>query len=74
MAFNKGGNYASTDKFGNRYKVVGCKDKKGTGFPVGYLEINGKLFKLEPSPANKDGVEVWIRVTEMKKQQQNRGF
>ena len=58
----------STDKFGNPYQVIGCKDKNGSGFPKGYVELGGKLYKLEPSPAQKDGVETWIRVTQMKKQ------
>jgi hypothetical protein len=56
------------DKFGNEVTVIGCKDKKGTGFPKGYFEWKGQLFKVEPSTAKKDGVEVWIRVTAMKKQ------
>lgn len=55
------------DKFGNKYIVVGCKDKKDNGFPVGYVELGSKLYKLEPSPANKDGVHTWIRVTQVKK-------
>mgnify|MGYP000364261049 CR=1 FL=1 len=59
---------ASLDKFGNKYTVVGCKDKKGDGFPKGYIELSGKLYKLEPSKSNKEGVDVWIRVTEVKKQ------
>ncbi|MGL3000510.1 hypothetical protein [Flavobacterium sp. RSSB_23] len=58
----------STDKFGQKYQVVGCKDKKGTGFPKGYVELGGKLYRLEPSNSNKDGVEMWIRVTAVKKQ------
>lgn len=57
----------STDRFGQAYQVIGCKDKKGTGFPKGYIELKGKLYKLEPSNANKDGVDMWIRVTEVKK-------
>lgn len=61
----------SVDKFGNSYAVVSCKDKKGTGFPKGFIEIKGKLYKLEPSPSQKEGVDMWIRVTEMKKQNSN---
>lgn len=57
-----------TDRFGNPYQVIGCRDKKGNGFPVGYVELGGKLYKLEPSPAKKDGVEAWIKVTHVKKQ------
>lgn len=54
------------DKFGNKYAVIGCKDKKGTGYPKGYFTVKGKTFKLEPSPAEKDGVDMWIRITEVK--------
>lgn len=57
----------STDRFGNAYQVVGCRDKKGSGFPVGYVELGGKLYKLEPSPANKEGVDMWVKVTAVKK-------
>ncbi|UUF13244.1 MULTISPECIES: hypothetical protein [Flavobacterium] len=57
-----------TDRFGNPYQVVGCRDKKGNGFAFGYVELGGKLYKLEPSPANKEGVEMWIKVTAVKKQ------
>lgn len=58
----------STDRFGNPYQVIGCKDKKGNGFPSGYVELGGKLYKLEPSSSNKEGVDMWIRVTQVKKQ------
>lgn len=61
----------NTDKFGQSYQVIGCKDKKASGFPKGYVELGGKLYKLEPSKADKDGVEVWIRVTAVKKQTQS---
>ena len=60
--------YVSTDKFGQKYQVIGCKDKKGTGFPKGYITLKGKLYKLEPSKSNKDGIEMWIRCTEVKNQ------
>jgi hypothetical protein len=61
----------STDRFGNKYQVIGCKDKKETGFPKGYIELGNKLYKLEPSKANKDGIDVWIKVTEVKKRSTN---
>lgn len=60
-----------TDKFGNPYIVVGCKDKKGTGFPKGYVELGGKLYKLEPSDSQKEGTAMWIRVTRVNKNRQN---
>ena len=58
------------DRFGNPSALVGCKPNKN-GFPVGYIEIGGKLFKLEPSQSNKEGVAAWIRVTQM--QRRDRG-
>ena len=64
----------STDKFGNPYQVIGMKDKKGTGFPKGYVELCGKLYKIEVSDSKKDGVEAWVRVTQVKKQSQNRSM
>lgn len=59
------------DRFGNPYQIVGCRDKKGTGFSKGYVELGGKLYKLEPSSANKEGVDTWIKVTKVNKQPQN---
>jgi hypothetical protein len=62
----------STDKFGNPYQLVSCKDKKGTGvFCSGYIELGGKLYKVEPSIAQKDGVMMWVRITAMKKRPTN---
>lgn len=58
----------STDRFGNPYQLIGCKDVKGTGFSKGYIELGGKLYKLEPSPASKEGVDFWIKVTQVKAQ------
>lgn len=58
----------STDRFGNAYQVIGCRDKKGTGFPYGYVELGGKLYKIEPSESKKDGVDMWVKITAVKKQ------
>jgi len=63
--------FIKNDRFGNPFQVIGCKDKKGNGFSVGYVELKGQLYKLEPSPATKDGVEHWIKVTAVKKQTQH---
>lgn len=61
--------FIKTDRFGQAYQVIGCKpSKKNEAFCAGYVELGGKLYKLEPSVANKDGVAVWIRVTAVKKQ------
>ncbi|MEA9415918.1 hypothetical protein [Flavobacterium sp. PL02] len=64
----------STDRFGNPYQLVGCKDKKGTGFYSGYMELGGKLYKIEPSPANKEGVGYWVKVTLVKKRPAHSGM
>lgn len=64
---------AQNDRFGNPQVVVGLKDKKGTGFPKGYIEIKGTLYKITTSPSNKDGVHEWVTLTQMSKQN-NRGF
>ena len=55
------------DRFGNKYIIVGCKENKN-GFAVGYAEIGGKLYKIEPSSANKDGIKAWVKLTQIKKQ------
>ena len=57
----------STDRFGNPYQLISCKGNKN-GFPVGYITLGGKLYKIEPSPAQKDGVLFWVKVTAIKKQ------
>lgn len=57
----------STDRFGNPYQLIGCKDKKGKGFASGYVELGGKLYKIEPSEATKEGVMFWVKITAVKK-------
>ena len=64
--------YVSKDRFGNNYLVVGLKDN-GKGFPRGYVEIKGTLYKLEYSDSKKEPVLCWIRFTEMPKQRKS-GF
>lgn len=56
------------DRFGNEYTLVGLKDKRSTGYGKGYIEIKGQLYKLEHSPANKEGYTGWVKVTKLKKQ------
>lgn len=55
------------DRFGNEYILVGCKDKKGTGYGKGYFEMGGKLYKVEPSEANKEGYTHWVKITKVNK-------
>ena len=59
--------FIQNDRFGNPYQIIGCRDKKGSGFSKGYIELGGKLYKLEPSEAQKEGVEFWVKVTQVKK-------
>jgi hypothetical protein len=65
---------AQLDRFGNEQVVVGMKDKKGTGFPKGYIEINNQLYKITTSASNKEGVAGWVTLTKMKKNQGGNGF
>jgi len=62
--------YVKTDRFGQSYQVIGCKENKN-GFPVGYVELGGKLYKLEPSDSKNEKYESWIKVTAVKKQNRN---
>jgi hypothetical protein len=63
--------FINTDRFGQPFQVIGCKDKKDNGFCAGYVELGGKLYKLEPSTASKDGVAMWVKVTQVKKRNNN---
>lgn len=62
--------FIKNDRFGNPYQVIGLKDNKN-GYPVGYVELGGKLYKLEPSESQKEGVSSWLKVTQVKKQAQH---
>lgn len=55
-----------TDRFGNAYQLVGCKPNKN-GFSVGYAELGGKLYKIEPSEASKEGISHWVKITKVDK-------
>jgi hypothetical protein len=66
---------AQKDRFGNDYVLVSCKDKKGTGFAKGYVEIGNALFKVEPSEATSGKVDskgnpvlYWVKLTKVPKQ------
>jgi hypothetical protein len=63
-------NRISTDRFGNAYQLIGCKPNKA-GFSVGYIELGGKLYKIEPSEAQKEGVSHWVKVTKVDKKAQH---
>lgn len=64
----------SKDRFGNDYILVGLKDKKGTGFPKGYAEIKGQLYKIEFSESKKEGTEGWVKLTKVVKQKSSGQF
>ncbi len=65
--------FRRSDRFGNPTALVGCKNNKN-GYPVGYLEINNILLKLEPAQSNKDGVAEWIKVTKIRKRTNNNNW
>lgn len=61
-----GKSYINTDRFGQPYQVVGCKEvegKDGNTYNKGFVELGGKLYKIEVSAAEKEGVQHWVRVT-----------
>ena len=67
---NNGGNYggggkARLDQFNQPYQNVACKLNKN-GFPVGYVTIGNKRYKIEPGQAKAEGVEMWVRITQVK--------
>lgn len=65
---------AKVDRFGNEYKNVACKDRKGRGFPAGFITITRPgTYKLEPGSSNVDGVDAWVRVTRTQNRQPSGG-
>ncbi len=60
------------DRFGNNQAVVALMDKKGTGYPKGYVKIKGKTYKIEVSESNKDNVERWVTITAVSKRSSSR--
>lgn len=64
----------SKDRFGNDYILVGLKDKRGTGFPKGYCEIKGQLYKVEFSESRKEGTEGWVKLTKVQKRNSSSSF
>lgn len=66
-------NYVKYDKQNRPYKLVSLKKNKN-GFPVGYVEIGGSLYKIDISPAKKEGVELWAKFTKLPRRQNSFGF
>jgi hypothetical protein len=70
--------YQKTDRFGNPYVNVRCRDKSGNGYFKGFVEVGGKLLQIEVQPQTssdkKYGDEImWARVTEKRKQPRSGG-
>ena len=59
--------FIKADRFGNPTQLIGCK-ANDKGFAKGFVELGGKLYKVEPSQANKEGVAYWVKFTLMKKE------
>lgn len=58
----------SKDRFGNDFVLVGCKPKKkNEKYSVGYVEIKGQLYKIEPTEAEKEGIMFWCKLTKLEK-------
>lgn len=51
------------DKFGNPFQSIACKNNKN-GYPVGYAELGGKLYKIEPGSGSGE-VDAWVRITKV---------
>lgn len=76
-------NNTRTDRFGNPTQLKRAKAKKdrksGEILPIyqTYVEVGGKLLKVEISDNKKDYPDglpsMWVKFTSVKKQQQNRG-
>ena len=67
-----------TDRFGNAFQNIPCTENKN-GYPVGYLELGSKLYKIEPSQNTstdeKTGKEVaWVRVTAIDKKKKHQSM
>jgi len=86
MSFNNNNrqNRVNTDKFGNpnilftATQVVSKKTGQAYEIYKGFFEQNGQLFKVEISERQKEtksGLPAkWVKVTKMRKQQQNQRF
>jgi hypothetical protein len=62
--------YIQNDRFGNAYQLIGCK-ANDKGFCKGYIELSGKLYKIEPSKSNNEKYGYWVKITAVKKRPQN---
>ena len=70
---------AKPDKYGNMYQSVPCTDDKNDN-PVGWIEIKGQLYKIQPAPADSGqqdrkgrDITAWVRITQMSKRKRGNG-
>lgn len=81
MSYNNNNKQAriSTDRFGNAYQLKTAMEvvNKKTGEVIAdnfrcYVELGGKLYKIEISPRHKEtktgGNAVWVKVTKSEQQ------
>ncbi len=61
-------NNISVDKFGRMQILVSLKDKKDNGYSSGFAEIKNQLYKFTVSKSKKDGVNGWLTISQIKKQ------
>lgn len=59
--------YIKNDRFGNPFQLIGCKPND-KGFCKGYIELGGKLYKVEPSISQNEKYGYWVKITAVKKQ------
>lgn len=62
------------DRFGNSQAVIGLSDKKGMGYPRGFVKIGSKNYKVEVSSSNKDGIETWVTLTAVTAKKRTNGL
>lgn len=51
---------------GRKYRIpsalVAMKEGRG-GFPVGFVELGGTVYKIETAQSNKEGIVGWVKLT-----------
>ena len=65
--------FIKTDRFGNPYQLIGCKVNQ-KGFAAGYVELGGKLYKVEPSVSQNEKYGYWVKITLAKKKPNHSGM
>ena len=65
--------FIKTDRFGQSFQSIFCRNNKN-GYPVGYVELGSKLYKVEPGQVseNRKGESgTWCKITAVKKRTQS---